>query len=139
MRKLILGVVTKFSANDSWKFFDKSYQFTDPLEAQTASLPLVYNIENIKTDMIINFIGVKIGDVNGNVVANADNNVTESRTSQSLALSTDNQTFESGQTIDVPVVVSQNSEVAGFQFTVNFDTELFSLVAINSNLGSNRQ
>ena len=134
LRKLILGVVTKFSANDSWKFFDKSYQFTDPLEAQTASLPLVYNIENIKTDMIINFIGVKIGDVNGNVVANADNNVTESRTSQSLALSTDNQTFESGQTIDVPVVVSQNSEVAGFQFTVNFDTELFSLVAINSNL-----
>mgnify|MGYP003592029216 CR=1 FL=1 len=136
LRKLILGVTTKFDKNDSWKFFDKSYQFIDPLNAHKEDLPLVYDIENIKNDMLINFTGIKIGDVNGNVVANANNEATDSRSSNRLMLSTENQNFEAGQTVEVPVVLAQDNEVAGFQFTVNFDTELFSLVAINSDLPS---
>lgn len=134
LRKLILGVVNEFANNDSWKFFDKSYNFLDPQTAHIEALPLVYNVENISADMMVNFMAVKIGDVNGNVVANANNESTESRTSAKLTLAADNQSFVAGQTIEVPVFAAQNSEVTGFQFTINFDSELFSLEAINSAL-----
>lgn len=134
LRKVILGVTEEFSNNDSWKFFDKAYNFADPKTAHTESLPLVYNLDNIASDMNVDFMAVKIGDVNGNAKANANDNATESRTSQKMILTTANQSFDAGQSIEVPVVMAQSNEIAGFQFTINFDTELFSLEAINSPL-----
>jgi hypothetical protein len=134
LRKVILGVTNEFTNNGSWKFFDKAYNFADPKTAHTEALPLVYNLENLATDMNVDFMAVKIGDVNGNAKANLNDNTTEARTSQKMLLSTANQSFEAGQTIEVPVAMAHSNDVSGFQFTVNFNTELFSLEAINSPL-----
>jgi hypothetical protein len=134
LRKLILGVINEFPSNNSWKFFDKSYNFLDVETAHTEALPNTYTIENIKSDMVVNFTAVKIGDVNGNVKANASEGVTEARSAHKLALNTDDQKFTAGETIEVPISVAQNSEITGFQFTVNFDANMFSLVAINSQM-----
>ncbi len=134
LRKLILGVVNEFANNTSWKFIDKAHNFGDPQQAHTESYPTTYNIGNISNDMLVDFMAIKIGDVNGNVKANASENNTESRSAQRLSLTTVDQKFSAGETIEVPITVAQNSEVSGFQFTINFDANLFSLVAINSQL-----
>ncbi len=134
LRKLILGVVNEFSNNKSWRFIDKAYVFQDLQNAQAESFPEVYFIDNMSDNMDVNFLSVKVGDVNGNVVANAANVVTEARSASSLELTTDNQTFTAGQVINVPVSVMNDAQAAGFQFTINFDAELFSLEAVNGSL-----
>ncbi|MBK9735280.1 MAG: T9SS type A sorting domain-containing protein [Saprospiraceae bacterium] len=132
LRKLILGIVSGFSTNESWRFIDKMYNFQDMANAQAESFPEIYNVANLNQDMTVNFTSIKIGDVNGNVVANVNANANvESRSAQKLSLSTDNQSFTTGQLIQVPVQIAENAEVTGFQFTVNFDTELFGLESVN--------
>ena len=79
-------------------------------------------------------MSVKVGDVNGNVIANANDNGTESRAASVMELVAENQTLTAGQTINVPVVLAQDASVSGFQFTVNYDTELFSLEAVNGGI-----
>ena len=131
LRKLILGVTNAFENNESWRFVDKTYNFQDPQSAQAESFPEVYFIDNMATNMEVDFMAVKVGDVNGNVVANNNGGSTESRSGNVLNLTTNNQTFIAGQTVQVPVILSHNADISGFQFTVNFDQELFSLAAVN--------
>jgi len=134
LRKLILGIVNEFSNNTSWRFIDKAYTFQDVQYAHAETFPEVYFIENMNSNMEANFMSVKVGDVNGNVVANVNDHNTESRASSIMELTAENQTLTAGQTINVPVVLAQNADVSGFQFTVNYDTELFSLEAVNGGI-----
>lgn len=134
LRKVILGVNPTFANNQSWRFVDKSYTFGDAQFALTESFPEHTVINNINSDMIANFTSIKVGDVNESAEVNARGNNVESRSAQSLALTAENQTFEAGQIVTIPVNMVDNADVTGFQFTVNFDAELFSLEAINGGI-----
>ena len=134
LRKLILGIANNFTNNNSWRFVDKAYKFSDANNAQAESFPEVYSIASMSSNMQINFSSVKVGDVNGNVKANVNDNNTESRTAQQFALSAENKVFTAGQSVEVPVNVAEASGITGFQFTVNYDTDKFSLEAVNGGL-----
>ena len=134
LRKVILGVNATFANNQSWRFVDKSFTFGDAQFALGESFPEQTNVSNINSDIIVNFTSVKVGDVNESAEVNARGNNVESRSAQSLALTTANQTFNAGQIVNIPVTMADNADVTGFQFTVNFDTELFSLEAVNGGI-----
>ncbi len=134
LRKLILGVTDSFANNDSWKIFDKTYKFIDPTNAESEYLPMTYHLDRIQENTTVNFTAVKIGDVDESAEANANDIHVESRSTETMALAVADQKFAQGQSIEVPVYMMNKAEVAGFQFTVNFDNELFSLEAINSPL-----
>lgn len=134
LRKLILGVTDSFVSNDSWKFYDKSYNFKDESTAESEILPLAYSLDNIQDNQIVDFRAVKIGDVDNSAVANANDVATVNRSSDRLHLAIENQKFVKGQSIEVPVYLTNNADVTGFQFTLNFDNEMFNLEAINSPL-----
>jgi hypothetical protein len=131
LRKLILGVNEKFTGNTSWKFVEQNYVFADPSMAYAEIIPEMCEVESLNSDKVIDFKAVKIGDVNGNVTSNGRSSVIESRSQNTLALITDNVQFEEGQMVEVPFVVSQSSDLAGFQFTFNYDTDVFNLVSVN--------
>ena len=131
LRKLILGTTIDFTNNKSWRFVDKAYHFADITNAQGEAFPEVYNIENLNTDMKTDFVAVKIGDVNGNVTANSTDNNTESRTSNALALNTDNVGFSIGEKITIPVNIASANTISGVQFTVEFDSEMLTLIGVD--------
>ncbi|MCZ2100658.1 MAG: T9SS type A sorting domain-containing protein [Chitinophagales bacterium] len=131
IRKLILGVNDNFTNNTSWRFIDKNYQFADKSNAQGEAFPEVYHIDRLNTDMKTDFIAVKTGDVSGDVQANRFTNITETRSNSQLILSTNNTSFDLGQTITVPVKVADVAKISGMQFTLGFDNELVTLVGIN--------
>jgi hypothetical protein len=133
LRKLILGVSATFVNNDSWRFVDKTYVFQDPNNAQSEAFPEVNYIPQFDHDMDVNFIAVKVGDVNGNAKANL-NNQTEARSASVLSLTTVDQNVVSGQEVIVPVVLAKDASIHGFQYTVNFDTELFDLVEVRGGI-----
>ena len=62
LRKLILGIYDKFPESDSWRFIPKSYTFTDP--SAPWSYPAKVVLKSIEKDQLIEFVGIKVGDVN---------------------------------------------------------------------------
>jgi len=136
LRKVILGTQASFTNNKSWRFVDKAYTFQDPSFAFAEAFPEVYTITQLSAAMTVDFTAIKVGDINGDVEANANSTKAATRSNNALVLTTGNQTYTSNQNIVVPVTVVENAEVSGFQFTVEFDKDQFNLVAVNSTLPS---
>ncbi len=114
LRKLILGLTPEFTNNTSWRFFDAAHKFVDPFDPWRGALSETYAIENLTSSMDLSFIGVKVGDVNGNAKgANANQANTESRST--LKLSVDDRKVFKGEIIEVPVMVANTSDFYGMQ------------------------
>jgi Secretion system C-terminal sorting domain len=114
LRKLILGLTPEFTNNTSWRFFDAAHKFVDPFDPWRGALSETYAIENLSRSMDLSFIGVKVGDVNGNAKGvNANQANTESRST--LRLSVDDRKVFKGEIIEVPVMVANTSDFYGMQ------------------------
>ena len=128
LRKVILGISDEFTNNNSWRFIDEEYTFIDPLDPLSESFKENYNISELTRAMILNFVGVKIGDVNGNV--NVTGLLTAPRSSASLVM--ENITFVSGQTVRVPVSFEGIEDLLGYQFTLEFDQNILAFEGFES-------
>ncbi|MFN8303105.1 MAG: hypothetical protein U0U46_11470 [Saprospiraceae bacterium] len=132
LRKLILGIYTELPNNTSWRFIDKNFVFSDPSNP-FASVPFAENIslgDAQASQMDDDFTGIKIGDLNGSVIANA-NQQAEDRTAGTLLLdvltpspslngegSADRE-VKAGEVFDVTFRTAE--QVQGFQFTMNLN------------------
>lgn len=120
LRKLILGIKTEFSNNQSWRFVDAAQTFndiTDPFPFNEEIMILNYNNENLSGN---NFVGVKIGDVNNSAAVdnfNGDNTST-TRSNNALSLNVDNVTYKAGDLVSIPVTADNFTDMVGFQFTL---------------------
>ena len=140
LRKLILGITTDLPNNTSWRFVDKSYVFPDPYNPWMQAWPESRELNPLSTGLNqADFYGIKIGDVNNTVKANANSIVT--RSSGLLTLVIDEQEVSAGATFEVPVYASVNQSIEGLQFSVDFagmslvDVIAGSLEVTNDNFG----
>ena len=147
LRKLILGVTTKFT-NDSWVFVDSKYKFTTDVtstyrdDVLKEGYPKNYTIDAFASNMIVNFRGVKVGDLNESVDASQLGS-SQSRSRDVLQFFAPEQELIQGQLVEIPVTVSELKKVYGFQFTIQFDPRKLEFVEIakglaiigNENLG----
>ncbi len=119
LRKLILGINDKIENNTSWRFVPEDYVFSDP------TYPFDYD-EKVLVDSIyedikgVNFIAVKVGDVNNSVEVNATSNKTQTRYANALFV-IDEQQFEAGKSVKVDIKAGELMEIMGTQFTFQFD------------------
>ncbi len=134
LRKVILGVAQEFTNNESWRFVDKNYVFINANQAYAEAIPEMCEIETLDADKKVDFVAIKVGDVNGNVTSNGKSAIIESRNRSILALSTENVQFESGQTLEVPFSVNEAAHIGGFQFTFNFDAEMYNLLSVDGTI-----
>lgn len=67
LRKLILNVTNSFPNNTSWRFIRESYIFPNLGNSWTNNFHEIFNLNNLKSNSYGNFVGIKIGDVSGNV------------------------------------------------------------------------
>jgi hypothetical protein len=121
LRKLILGIIDEIPENTSWRFVNADYDFTDPANPLAEQFEESYKIAPFMTTMPdVNFIGIKVGDVNNTVVANLNNVVT--RTSPgTITLQTEDIRFSAGDVVEVAVQAAEKMSLEGYQFTLNFD------------------
>ena len=115
LRKLILGLIDNLPNNESWRFVDKSYSFFNT--SKPWPFVEIVNIEQMNRDMDQDIIGVKIGDVNGDVQPNSLTR-SEIRTVGTIELRTQDQRYDSGEEVTVAFRSTDVSEVRGFQMTV---------------------
>lgn len=115
LRKLILGLYDKFPANDSWRFIDARFEFDDNFPFDEA-FPETYSISNLSQDMTIDFVGLKVGDVNASAAASINSISTESRSGLDFGL----QYAINGN--EVSFYADQSYDLAGMEFTLNLPT-----------------
>nr|MBS0037246.1 T9SS type A sorting domain-containing protein [Saprospiraceae bacterium] len=127
LRRVILGTYDEFPDNTSWRFVDADYQFTafNPLEEQFNE---TYMIPDFNAHMPgVDFIGVKIGDIDGSVDPSGIDGSDERSQNNPLVLNMDHQSFSSDELIYMEVKAKDFTEVDAFQFTLLFDKELLEL------------
>ena len=85
--------------------------------------PEIYNINDFDTDIMdVEFVAIKVGDVNGSVVPSGFAGGLDERSNDGLLeLVAEDRSFSSGETISVSVSGTQLSDLKGYQFTLNFD------------------
>ncbi|MBT8229375.1 MAG: T9SS type A sorting domain-containing protein [Bacteroidia bacterium] len=123
LRKLILGIYEELPQNSSWRFVDKSQQFTDPHHPWPFKEDI--SINDLSGDMMNNdFVAVKIGDVNGSLILNQkDNNIT-SRSDEKIELSYDILELTKNSEFLIPFYLDTEKEVNGIQFGLQFFDEV---------------
>ena len=116
LRKLILGVSPDFN-NQSWRFPVRDTPVD--IESRTS---FTESVENADT---VDFVAVKIGDVNLSATYDVSNPHIEPRSSSLLVLGIDNERVPFGQTVRIPVYATQFESVIGFQYTMNLKGIVF--------------
>lgn len=134
LRKVILGVKESFSNNTSWKFIPTDFEFEDPAFPWT--FPTEVELDELLVDKHnVNFYGIKIGDVNGTATQLQGAGETEDR-SNGLTLAVEAAELKAGQSVSLPLAVTEASTIEGAQFTVAFDATALTYVGIENGKAS---
>ena len=116
MRKLVLGLYDQFPDNTSWRFVDANQEFDNIFN------PFPFK-EYVEIDQLLademhqNFIGVKIGDVSGNAIANSAIH-SGGRTQGYLDFFIAASSYEAGEKVEISVTADNFSRINAFQFTL---------------------
>jgi hypothetical protein len=116
IRKLILGIYNEFPNTPSWRF-PAAGQWLDP----TNPFPFVewHEVENVPLSVdSMDFVAIKVGDVNGSASVFLNGEQVEKRTSNVLRLSTPDKEVRPGELIEVPFTVEDLFEMHGMQMTI---------------------
>ncbi|MBI1227845.1 MAG: HYR domain-containing protein [Bacteroidetes bacterium] len=134
LRKVILQLVPTFPNNTSWRFIDKNYSFPNPANPFTQPFPEFFNINDLANNQNgVDFVAVKVGDVNGSAVTNLGGGNTGSRNLVGeLDFMLDEMSLEPGNTYRVPFRASNFVNLTGYQFALQFDPEALSLEDIEA-------
>ncbi len=131
LRKLILGLYTELPNNTSWRFVDKTYAFPDEYNPWMEEWPENHILNPLSQGInYANFFGVKIGDVNNTVKANATSYVPRG-SGRVLDLVIDDRTVNAGEIIEIPVYADGANSLEGMQFSLDLNQGL-KLVSVNA-------
>lgn len=119
LRKLILGIYDQFPNNESWRMVDKGFVFPDPKDPFLTPFTESYHIDNLDRTMAVNWIGVKIGDVNSSYTSQLSNQGVSNRTN-GFTLNMEDVYTVNGDNI-LPVTASTDETLTGFQIAIKVD------------------
>lgn len=126
LRKLILGIYTKLPTNKSWRFIPKDYSFQNPSNPFAYAFPETKEYANVDPAMSIqnaDFVAIKVGDLNGNAVANSK---PASRPVTSIAWEIQSASAK-GHTLLVPIRYTGAEMLEAIQLGLRFDTDKLKL------------
>ena len=121
IRKVILHIKPTFSNTTSWRFVEKNYVFPNPANPWSVPFPEVCNIQNISKDMKVDFTGIKVGDVSGDVQANSAIAPESRNAAGTIKFVTSEKELKKGETYTMVVESKDFTNTIGYQFTIDFD------------------
>jgi hypothetical protein len=118
LRKLLLGIDKHFTKNESWRFVDASYKFKNIGTALLEPFNEKYSIHGLIQPMQINFIGIKIGDLNESSQSGEFNSL-EERENHEEWLQLIDQSFQEHDLVRVPIEGNTINSLSGFQMALS--------------------
>jgi len=114
LRKVLLGYESEFPSNDSWRFIIKDFEWADiknPFDFEEINV-----ISSLDKDyMNEDWLGVKIGDLSGDALANARNEVAKIRSSKELTMNTKNRRLSPGDKHTLSFTTSRSETLKAIQ------------------------
>ena len=131
LKRFILGLDTTFKGNRTWAFVDKNYIFPNPANPFPFKDSIrIYSLN--KSVNPCNFIGVKLGDVryewNAALFGELSNNI------KPISIYYDKAVSDVSSIIKIPVRVKDFNNIAGLQYTLEFNANKLSFVGIENNV-----
>ncbi|HLF64409.1 MAG TPA: T9SS type A sorting domain-containing protein, partial [Saprospiraceae bacterium] len=131
LRRLILGITQVIPNNTSWRFVDALYQFSDPLNPLLEAFPETYEIGSLDGDMDVDFIAIKVGDMNGSAMSSILANSIETRQAPGMIdMLLQDQHLRSGETTTVEILCHRIGEIQGMQFTLEWNPQYMDITPI---------
>ncbi|MCB0611479.1 MAG: T9SS type A sorting domain-containing protein, partial [Lewinella sp.] len=114
---------TQFSNNTSWRFVPQNYAFPVPSNPWFETFPEVINVNDLAGELTDqDFIGVKIGDLNGSAQPNALE--AEPRNLEGIfKLNTADIAMKAGSEYRVAFTAPEIGKIQGYQLTLSLDPE----------------
>lgn len=134
LRKLILGIATEMpNGNQSWRFVDANFIFPNPNNPFVGYFPEKYNVNNFSDpSMEVNFIGVKIGDVNNSAAPNSLFGAEYRAGYGEMVMRVANKRIATGATFTVKFNAAEMNKIVGYQFTLNFDPQQLEFIDVEA-------
>ncbi len=128
IRKLILGRIDAWPNDKTWSFVPSDFIFLDASQPWSTSIPEKYEIHQLNSSMELDFIGVKLGDVNESVTLNASSEIAN-RSNESF-------TFRKNRYASnrIEIVSDKDTEFASLLLDFEYDPEWTQIEYIKSNL-----
>ncbi len=119
LRKLILGIRSTLGQNNSWKFISREYAFDDMLSPWDYPSEAVVN--NVISDVSsLDFIGLKVGDVNGNAFGALAQEMAGTRSVKDMTYTMNNE----GAKVTYTIRPGFDMTAVGMQLALDFDSNL---------------
>lgn len=117
IRRFILGYDLEFPNNEPYRFVDEDFIFPLNNNPWATNFPEVVNVNNLSGNVFdADFIGIMVGDVNGDGLDNLLGSDGQPR-SRGISLSVDNMNLVTGQTYDVAIDAGEATNLKGLQGT----------------------
>lgn len=131
LRRLILGSSDQFPNNTSWRFLDKNFIIPHGVMPTQIDLPETVDIY-FSTDRFFqqDFVGVKIGDLNGNVATTDLRSESRQRTSYE-GIYVEDRLVNAGEIVTVEFHLRNGIEFNGIQFDLRWDNIALDIEDIN--------
>lgn len=131
IQEIVLGEKEQFSASPSWKFIPKDYQFSEPTNPLAAPFPDSINIADLaEAKPNLDFIAIKMGDVNLTASNEFSDQESESRSTKKLNIEIQDQKVENNSEIVVPIIGEAFQNSLGYQLGIAYDQEKLELIEI---------
>ena len=134
LRQLILTTITELPNNTSWRFVDESYTFPQANNPWADGFPEITNYNNVNSDILnADFVGIKVGDINGSVQANLTQGASE-RSTGSVIFHTQDAELQAGE--EYTLNLSAAKKLIGAQYTLKFNTEALAFVGLGEEMST---
>lgn len=131
LRKAILGINDSFNNNESWRFMSTDHFLITPEEALDYEWEQDLNFDGVLGAVFEqDFIAIKVGDINSSVAPTAT--LGERFDEKLMTLTLDNTSLKENGIHYININGNEAQNIAGFQFALNFDTELIEVLDIMS-------
>ena len=128
LTRLILELITELPGNSSWRFVDGTYNFTDP------TMPLLENFpDSVYLNMVsedrndLDFVAIKVGDVNGDAMLLNGDGQADLRTDKYVYLMLENKKLKVGEEVSIPFFAKDFKNINGYQLVLEFDPMVLEL------------
>ena len=141
LRKILLGIDRHFSNNESWRFVDALYKFNSLTTALNEPFKEKYSIRELSNSMEINFVGIKIGDLNESSQSSELNSLEIREKNNQEWIIIQDQSFKENEIVKVSIQGDKLSLISGFQLSfqnkdlefLNIQSGLFNLNEVFAN------
>ena len=122
LRALLLGDIESFPQNTSWRFVDRAYEFPQANNPWSDNFPESITTEDLTSCQFdLDFVAIKVGDVNGTAKANQLMSLEERGAAEGLGFELKDQFFKAGKTYTVDFKTNDLADILGYQFALTFD------------------